>query len=64
MLQALECPKCSKKAIIQRNNELYQCLSCDFKRDFSRGERSSSDLDWSFLLMLLLSVFVVLLILP
>lgn len=64
MLQALECPKCSKKAVIQRNNELYQCLSCDFKRDFSRSDQSKSDADWPFLLIMALLGFVIFLIVP
>ena len=31
----LECPKCGKHTIIQRSNDLFQCLNCEFKRDFS-----------------------------
>lgn len=31
----LECPKCGKHTIIQRSNDLFQCLNCDFVRDFS-----------------------------
>jgi hypothetical protein len=35
MAEHLECPECSKKTVVKRSEELYQCLSCDFKRDFS-----------------------------
>jgi hypothetical protein len=35
MHDGLECPKCGKHTIIQRNNDLFQCLNCDFVRDFS-----------------------------
>lgn len=33
--KSLECPKCGKHTIIQRNHDLFQCLNCDFMRDFS-----------------------------
>ncbi len=33
----VECPKCGKRTIIQRGPDLYQCLSCDFTRDFSEA---------------------------
>ncbi|MGB3404368.1 MAG: hypothetical protein WBA77_16915 [Microcoleaceae cyanobacterium] len=35
MHDGLECPKCGKHTIIQRSNDLFQCLNCDFVRDFS-----------------------------
>lgn len=35
MLTGIECPKCGKKTLIQRKNDLYQCLDCDFRKDFS-----------------------------
>jgi hypothetical protein len=35
MHDGLECPKCGKHTIIQRNHDLFQCLNCDFVRDFS-----------------------------
>ncbi|WP_413165781.1 hypothetical protein ACL6C3_04710 [Capilliphycus salinus ALCB114379] len=33
--EPMECPKCSKHTLIQRHSDLYQCVSCDFERDFS-----------------------------
>lgn len=35
MYDGLECPKCGKHTIIQRSNDLFQCLNCDFVRDLS-----------------------------
>ena len=35
MADNIECPKCGKKTVVQRKEDLYECLSCDFKRDFS-----------------------------
>jgi ribosomal protein L37AE/L43A len=64
MLQALECPKCSKKAVVQRTSDLYLCLSCDFKRDLSKSAPSKPDNDLSLMLMtLMLALLVALIIL-
>lgn len=37
----LECPKCGKKSLVKRQDDLYQCLSCDFKKDFNQPEANS-----------------------
>ncbi|HEY9652798.1 MAG TPA: hypothetical protein V6C95_19230, partial [Coleofasciculaceae cyanobacterium] len=29
--------------VVQRKEELYQCLSCDFKRDFSKPPKAKSN---------------------
>lgn len=29
------CPQCSKRSMVHRKEDLYECLSCDFKRDFA-----------------------------
>lgn len=58
-VQALECPKCSKKAVVQRTSDLYVCLSCDFKRDLSKLAPSKSDSDLSLMLMVLLTALLV-----
>ena len=57
----LDCPKCSKKALVERRNDLYQCLSCDFKRDLDESKTSKStngDFVW-----ILFMAFVVILLL-
>ena len=41
MADSSECPKCGKNTIVRRQDELYQCLSCDFKRDFSESNSQS-----------------------
>ncbi|MBD2096841.1 hypothetical protein H6F90_17200 [Trichocoleus sp. FACHB-591] len=61
-VQALECPKCSKKAVVQRTSDLYLCLSCDFKRDLSKSAPSKSDNDLSLMLMTLLTALLIALI--
>ena len=40
MSEYIECPQCGKKTIVQRQEDLYQCLACDFKRDFSLASKS------------------------
>ncbi|MGL5081500.1 MAG: hypothetical protein ACRC8A_08430 [Microcoleaceae cyanobacterium] len=32
----LECPKCGKHDLVQRGTDLYACVNCDFKKDFSK----------------------------
>ncbi|MBD2461682.1 hypothetical protein H6G89_11530 [Oscillatoria sp. FACHB-1407] len=57
----LDCPKCSKHALVERRNDLYQCLACDFKRDFTepkKDDKQSSDFVW-----VLLIAFVMVLVL-
>jgi hypothetical protein len=34
-IYATECPCCGKNSLIQRQDDLYQCLACNFKKDFS-----------------------------
>ncbi|MEB3177677.1 MAG: hypothetical protein VKL59_01335 [Nostocaceae cyanobacterium] len=34
MNQYAECPKCGKHTVVQRTESVFQCLSCDFKKDF------------------------------
>lgn len=43
MATSIECPKCGKQSVVQRKEELYQCLSCDFKRDFSKPPKAKSN---------------------
>ncbi|MEL7037342.1 MAG: hypothetical protein AAFO04_17235 [Cyanobacteria bacterium J06592_8] len=38
MQDGVECPKCGKHTIVQRNPDVFQCLNCDFQRDLSRGQ--------------------------
>jgi hypothetical protein len=30
-----DCPRCSKKTLVNRRDELYQCLGCDYTKDFA-----------------------------
>lgn len=60
-INATECPNCGKKGLIQRHDELYQCLVCDFKRDLA--EKSSAfdvvrTLTLGFLVVALFRVFL------
>lgn len=57
----VDCPKCSKKALVERRNDLYQCLSCDFKRDLaeSKDEKQSSvDFVWILFLAFIMILLV------
>ncbi len=39
----LECPKCGKKTIAHRSIDLYQCIGCDFERDFADPPEDSQE---------------------
>lgn len=45
MAQITECPNCGKKGLVQRGNDLFQCLSCNFSRDLAESERGN-DISW------------------
>jgi hypothetical protein len=53
----IECPKCSKKTVVERGNSLYQCLSCDFKRDLAKPDIKADEFPW-----VLVMVFTVVLL--
>lgn len=36
MQDIVECPNCGKKSVVKRGDNVYECLACDFKRDFSK----------------------------
>lgn len=36
MQEGIECPKCGKHTVVQRSETVFQCISCDFKRDLAR----------------------------
>lgn len=63
MADLVECPNCGKRSLLERQQDLYQCLNCDFRRDLNRpnvkpSAASTASTDLSFLLVL----FVVLLL--
>ncbi|MBE9130124.1 MULTISPECIES: hypothetical protein [unclassified Coleofasciculus] len=56
-----ECPKCGKKSIVQRKNDLYQCLACDFKRDFTpapKKPKSDNGALWITLITAVIAFFI------
>ncbi|MGC9526309.1 MAG: hypothetical protein ACP5D7_12300 [Limnospira sp.] len=36
MQEGIECPKCGKHTVVQRSEAVFQCISCDFKRDLAK----------------------------
>lgn len=36
-----QCPKCGKLSIVAQSDSAYRCLSCDFRRDFSKDKKRS-----------------------
>ncbi len=36
MADNTECPTCGKNTVVRRTDNLYQCLCCDFRKDFSQ----------------------------
>jgi hypothetical protein len=39
MNQYAECPKCGKHTVVQRSESVFQCLSCDFKKDLAAPDK-------------------------
>lgn len=60
MSELTECPKCNKKSLVQRGNDLYECLYCDFKRDFTKpvSNSSSSDVSWLLYVVIITIILV------
>ncbi|MBD2092002.1 hypothetical protein H6F67_19325 [Microcoleus sp. FACHB-1515] len=53
-----ECPKCGKKALIKRQDSLYQCLACNFKKDLEKPEAEPSGIALAFAIALLIILIV------
>lgn len=54
-----DCPRCGKKTLVMRSADVYQCVSCDFKRDFNKNEQTSSNQDFPTLLVIVFITLVV-----
>jgi len=39
MNDGIECPKCGKRTVIKRREDLFECLNCEFRRDFSKSQK-------------------------
>jgi ribosomal protein S27AE len=50
----MECPKCGKHALVERSQDRYQCLWCDFHKNLSPSESAGSQLLWFALALLCL----------
>jgi hypothetical protein len=37
-MKPIECPSCGHKSLIQRSPDVFQCISCRFKQDFTNPE--------------------------
>jgi len=59
-LQNIECPNCGKKTVIQSQEGVYRCLSCDFERDFAEGPQigSGHSFFWTSVVAAFLAFFV------
>lgn len=58
MAEVIECPVCSKKSVVQRKENLYHCLACNFHRDFSESPKSESKSDNAVLWVGLIAALV------
>ncbi|NEQ27301.1 MAG: hypothetical protein F6K28_51510 [Microcoleus sp. SIO2G3] len=54
----MECPKCGKQSLVKRQDSLYQCLACDFKKDLEKLEAESS----GFALVFAIALFILLIV--
>ena len=58
-LGQIECPRCGKHTVVQRTENAYCCLNCNFHRDLSRsGEESTVGLFITALITVLLLVAI------
>lgn len=55
---ASECPKCGKRTLVKRQDSLYQCIACDFKKDLEHPESGSSGFALVFAIALLIILIV------
>jgi predicted RNA-binding Zn-ribbon protein involved in translation (DUF1610 family) len=60
--QSLECPKCGKHTLVQRSNDVYVCLACDFKKDFAAPPPKKSPDLGGFLFAGIIAGFAILLL--
>ncbi|MGQ4649342.1 hypothetical protein [Lyngbya aestuarii] len=60
--QNVECPNCGKNTVIQSQEGIYRCLSCNFERDFSEEPQlesgSGHSLFWASVVAAFLGFFV------
>jgi DNA-directed RNA polymerase subunit RPC12/RpoP len=40
----IECPECGKSTVVQPKENVYQCLGCNFKRDFSKPRKPKANI--------------------
>ena len=45
MQEGIECPKCGKHTVVQRSEAVFQCISCDFKRDLAKEFKHNKNND-------------------
>lgn len=45
MQEGIECPKCGKHTVVQRSETVFQCISCDFKRDLAKEFKQNKNND-------------------
>ncbi|MEB3887036.1 hypothetical protein [Lyngbya sp. CCY1209] len=43
MQEGIECPKCGKRTVVQRSETVFQCISCDFKRDLATEPKQNKN---------------------
>jgi len=56
--EPLDCPRCDRKGLVQRNADIYQCVYCGFRRDLS-GSSERVDSVFLWIVGLVIIIFVV-----
>ena len=57
--EAMECPRCDRKGLVQRNSDVYKCVYCGFRRDLSSSaENVDSIVLWMIGLIIVIFVMV------
>jgi len=55
--EPMECPRCDRKGLVQRNAEVYQCVYCGFRRDLT-GSAETVDSLFLWIVSLIIIIFV------
>lgn len=55
--QLMECPQCSKKALVKHSGNIYQCLNCRFKRDLS-DVIANGETNWFLIFILAIALLL------
>jgi hypothetical protein len=60
--QLMDCPECGRRALVRHNANVYQCLSCQFRRDLSDSWGGDVNRNSGFFWFMLLAITIAILL--